>query len=117
MLETEDEIQEIYALLDTPQDYKILYMRSNDYRHNSTTLGFDVGHATYSIISDAIICPLWHPAPADDYDALLPYYQTLNEHILFNSVSDAKAYHRYYSSRPWSEQGDFECWQIDSWPM
>src|SRR5262249_42449498 len=58
----------------------------------------------------------WHPAVPDDFAALLPYYRTLNEHILFDTVHAAESYHRFYRSRLWSESSSFQCWQVDAVP-
>jgi len=116
LLKTADEICEVYALIDAPDDYEILYIRQAEYQPNPNTLGFDVGNTRYSLINDAILCPLWHPAPPEDFALLAPYYRTLNEHVLFSSAEDARAYLDFYCSRSWSEQGSFACWQIDRFP-
>jgi len=117
LLETIAEVQQIHALLDNPSEYEILSIRCTAYCPNRTTLGFDVGLLNYSIIGDALVYPMWHPAEPYDFAALLPYYRTLNEHVLFDTVLAAEAYHQFYRSRPWGEQGSFQCWQIDAVPL
>lgn len=74
------------------------------------TLGFEVGWwgGPFSLISDTMLYPRWHPAPDDAWPTLRDHAAALNEHMLFPSAAAARAFRTWYQDQAWAEsEGDF----------
>jgi len=103
--------REILALTDEPSIWEIIHVvRGND-RSVGTFLGYDVGYwggDHFSLISDTIIVPQWHPPVPDDFAELTEALSCLNGNLLFNSSADAIAFKKFYKSKSWAETEDCE---------
>jgi hypothetical protein len=70
-------------------------------------LGFDVGYwggGNFSILCDAALWPLWHPAVPEAIPELARQLAELNQYGLFRTADVARAFARWYSSQDWAEQ-------------
>jgi hypothetical protein len=69
------------------------------------TLGFDVGYwgGSFSLLSDTMTCPRWHPAPPEHLADLRTYAETLNTHVLFPTAEAARRFRAWYRAQPWAE--------------
>ena len=104
LLATEDQAKEIHALLDSPDDFEILYLRRREVAMSDRTCGFDIGWWTnYSIISDSIVMPFWHAPAENSFSELAKQASKLNAHLLFDSVANAEAFRAWYRTQPWAE--------------
>lgn len=70
-------------------------------------LGFDVGYwggGNFSILCDAALWPIWHPAEPAALPELARQLTELNQHGLFPTAEAANAVAAWYSSQHWAEQ-------------
>jgi hypothetical protein len=76
-------------------------------------LGFDVGYwgGPFSLLSDTMLYPRWHPSPEEAVPALRKIAATLNEHMLFPTAAAAMAFRQWYRGQTWAEfeepEGEF----------
>ena len=109
LFEKIEEVTEVYELIDDLKDYEIISV-SYDKERNDNFLGFDVGfwQSEYSIISDTVIAPLWHPPILDDFEDLIEQLKNVNKNCLFDEYDDALKYLQLYKNKSWGEEGEFE---------
>jgi hypothetical protein len=117
LLATADQARELWRLLDDPSDWEIIHVSVESQRRSELTVGYDVGlwgGEFYSLISDCVVMPTWHPPHRDDFTEIAEKLRGLNEHILFQTPGDALAFKTYYTSKPWAETNGFEVVRIDA---
>jgi len=96
----------IYNLIENKNEYEIIEVMRNNYTVTDKLLGFDIGYwggDHFSIISDIIITPQWHPADPEDFKEIIYYANKLNQNILFKNENDALEYLKYYRTKKWAE--------------
>lgn len=99
-------VHEVFALLESPEDYEILKLAREPFCNNSDCIGFDVGYwggSHYSIICDSAVRPVWHPPQPDFFAELAHELAPVNEHFLFRTVEDAVRFRSYYRTQDWAE--------------
>lgn len=104
-----DEAEEVWRLLDSPAEWEIIGVSRTAFERSERTLGYDIGWwggKFYSLISDCIVAPTWHPPVIDDYAALAVQVRALNGHLLFESPESALRFRAWYTSKSWSESED-----------
>ena len=47
---------------------------------------------------------MWHPPDFDDMDDITEHLRKLNEHCLFDKLTDATAYRELYLTKEWGEK-------------
>lgn len=119
LLASAEEAEEVRLLLDTPSDWETIGVSQVTSTRNAQTLGFDIGWfggEYYSLISDCVVAPLWHPPYDDDLPELGSQAKALNQQLLFDSTADALAFTDWYKTKPWaeSETSPFVIVRIDS---
>jgi hypothetical protein len=126
MLEHFEQALEIYHLLDgnNKKEYEIIRITKNSVDKLKDTLGYDIGYwggDYFSIICDCAIMPLWHPPALTDLQELAEQLQTLNGHLLFNTIAEGENFRKYYKSKSWaeteSEAGEFCIIRVDECPI
>src|SRR6185295_10537326 len=98
--------EEVWRLLEKPEDYEIVYVERTHFTSEYDELGYDVGYwggDHFSLIADAAVMPRWHPPDEDDFLHLAERLRSLNEHALFATPAEAAAFRKYYKSRSWAE--------------
>jgi hypothetical protein len=101
-----DDALDVYNLLLNKIDYEIIEVRRGKYDLNDLFLGFDIGYwggDHFSIISDTVIAPQWHPADPKDFNELSKYFDKLNSCLLFDNEEDAIEFRKYYKGKDWAE--------------
>lgn len=101
-------LRAVWSSLEDKEAWEIICLARTPDPLLGELLGFDLGWGTsaYSILCDAAIMPCWHPPTFDALDALSMQVARLNKHMLFDTVSDAENYLRWYRTQPWSEYFD-----------
>jgi hypothetical protein len=120
-IENYEDALEIYNLLEDQHSWEVIEVRLSNYGLDARTLGFDVGFWRsdhYSIIADTAISPMWHcPDPAD-WAEVSDRLSRLNEHLLFDSPSEAEKFRAYYKTKAWAEEesepGEFAIIEVRS---
>jgi hypothetical protein len=115
--------REAAALAPDTEEIEVVELRREHFVTGAASLGFDVGYWNgdhYSIISDSIVTPTWHPPAPEDFGALASSLRSLNDRLLFPSEADAGAFRTRYLSFPWgekeSEPGEIETIQLVAVP-
>jgi hypothetical protein len=70
-------------------------------------LGFDIGYwggGNFSILCDAALWPIWHPAEPAALPELAGHVAELNQYGLFPTADAATAFASWYSNQDWAEQ-------------
>lgn len=101
---------EIYSMLDNPAGYEIIEVVRFNWGTECDFLGFDIGYwgsDHFSLISDLVIMPQWHPAAPEDFDELKKHFLSLNEYCLFPNAQVAEDFKNYYLSKSWSESEEY----------
>ena len=97
---------EVRAALESPTEYEIVELCTFP-DHPKRFLGFDIGYwggGNFSILSDAIIWPIWHPPIEAALNNLTAFSAKLNDHILFSTQLDAQDYLSWYAGQDWAEK-------------
>jgi hypothetical protein len=122
LLPTAGQAAEVVALLDAPADWEVIRVAVAPLDRTNRTLGYDVGWwggaEFYSLISDSVVAPTWHPPAPEDFQELAREMRRLNEHLLFETPEDALDFRSFYTSKPWAEtegeHGDFKIVRVDA---
>jgi hypothetical protein len=89
------------------EEWEIVYASNIELARTPRTLGYDLGslqkHEFYSLISDCLVVPTWHGPDPGDFQALANNVHSLNEDVLFQTPSDARAFRAWYVTRTWAE--------------
>ena len=96
----------VRAALSRPDAYEIIELCTSP-ESPLELLGFDVGYwggGNYSILCDAVLWPIWHPAEPAAAPELARHVAELNEYGLFPTADAARAFVAWYSSQDWAEQ-------------
>ena len=86
----------------------------------AATLVYDIGWwggNFYSIVCDSVVTPTWHPPDPADFNALATELRRVNEHVLFATPDDARAFARWYEARRWAESGPFVAVRLEAVSM
>ena len=109
-----EDAEEVFSLLETPEEYEIVLLEKDDSESHPLILGYDVGYWSgdhFSIIYDTLVAPLWHPPQPEDFQELAVCARELNDHVLFPTARLAAKFRQWYVSKPWaeteSEPGEF----------
>jgi hypothetical protein len=97
---------DVFALLDSRDDYEIVQVAREPFVQTGNTLGFDTGYwggDHYSIICDSAVRPLWHPPQPECFDELARQLQMVNESFLFPSAESAATFRSWYRTQYWAE--------------
>jgi hypothetical protein len=101
---------EVAALLDAPSKWEVIHVSNAEMQPTPDTVGYDIGWMgsaqKYSLISDSLVAPTWHPPQPEDFEELAKESVRLNDHLLFDAPEDALAFKDYYISKPWAETED-----------
>jgi hypothetical protein len=112
LLPTFEQAAEVAALVDVPSDWEVIHVAVAPLTPTERTLGYDLGWwggaEFYSLISDSVVAPTWHPPAPEDFEELAAEVRRLNRHLLFETPDDARAFKSYYTSKPWAETEDVE---------
>ncbi len=98
--------QEVYLLLDDPDEYEIVIMSREPLGTDIRSLGFDIGYwggDHFSLICDSVIMPVWHPPDPTDFNELADKLKGVNEHVLFQTCAEAEKFRSYYMTKRWAE--------------
>lgn len=99
-------VKELRACLDAPDNYEIIEVARDTCETDCELLGFDVGYwrsGNFSLICDSAVMPRWHPPLEDDLPGFAESLRSLNEHVLFSTVKDARKFRDYYRTHEWAE--------------
>jgi hypothetical protein len=107
LLASIEDATRVYAALGSERDrWGIIHVNLGINVTSAPALGFDVGWwggEFFSIISDAAVCPTWHPPDDNSFAALADALRKVNDRLLFNVEADALGFRDYYTSQRWSE--------------
>lgn len=106
LLSSLEQAQEVFELLDSPQEHEIIYLRRNKFDQTDRTLGYDIGYwggDHYSLICDTVVMPTWHPPEPEDWGELAEKFKILNSNLLFSSPTEAEKFKAYYKTKEWAE--------------
>jgi len=124
LLPTEEGALRVHQILDHPAQREIIGVRRSAFADGPCVLGFDVGYwggDHFSLIADTVVIPTWHGPPEEDYREVAEHLSSLNQHLLFNTASDAETFRTYYKSKGWAEtesyDGEFCIMQIQAVEM
>jgi hypothetical protein len=114
--------REVAAATDLPSEWEVVAVDRGSREKTDLTLGFDVGvwggdHA--SILCDAMLVPMWHGPPPEEFEDLLPHARRLNAHQLFDSWEHGSAYREWYLGRTWGAtevEDQFRVIRVDAVP-
>ncbi len=104
---------EVWRLLDRPAQWDVIGVSRDQAAPRSAalnpaaaaTMGYDVGWiCNYSIISDAMLMPVWHGPESEVWRELAVWGRQLNDQQLFPRPDVAGAYLDWYRTRPWAER-------------
>jgi hypothetical protein len=98
--------RDVFALLDSPNEYEIVQFAREPFLDDAVCLGFDVGYwggDHYSIICDSAVRPLWHPPQPECFEELARELKIVNESFLFPSAECAAAFRSWYRTQYWAE--------------
>lgn len=112
--------QEVLAATDAPTCREIIHLTRLESARGEVdgdlcsgsptaqTLGFDVGTwgGPFSLISDTMLYPRWHPAPEEALPTLRTHARRLNQHTLFPDAAAAMAFRAWYCAQEWAERVD-----------
>lgn len=101
-----DAAQEVFSLLESPNEYEIIQVAREPFAADGNCLGFDVGYwggDHYSIVCDSAVHPVWHPPDPECIDDLARELQVLNESFLFSSAESAASFRSWYRTQHWAE--------------
>ena len=115
-----DQAKAVYDALSEKWRYEIVEICSAP-ELPGDLLGFDVGYwggGNFSILSDAVFWPIWHPPHSAALTELARAVHELNEHALFPTERSARAYLDWYRTQPWAEKEptDFTIMTVGSVP-
>ena len=105
-LSDRQEAATVRAALSRPDTYEIIELCTPP-ESPLELLGFDVGYwggGNFSILCDAALWPIWHPAEPAATPELARHLAELNEYGLFPTADAARAFAAWYSSQDWAEQ-------------
>ena len=126
-----DLAHEVLSLTDEPEEREVIHLTRIDDGSDEASgpgpieaqarpfLGFDVGFwgGPFSLISDTMVYPRWHPGTDEALPVLRQHAAVLNEHMLFPTVEAATAFRSWYRTQAWAEsegdEGDFCIARID----
>ncbi len=121
LVPTEEGALRVHQILDRPAKREIIGVRRRAFADGPSVLGFDVGYwggDHFSLIADTVVIPTWHGPPEEDYQEVAEKLSALNQHLLFNTASDAETFQAYYKSKGWAEteayDGEFCIMQIET---
>lgn len=105
LISTFEQAHEIYSHLISPKDYEIVHLSREVYEENFELLGYDIGcwGGEFSLISDTIVMPRWHPPAPADLVELSSRVNILNKYVLFQTLREAQEFKQYYLSKSWAE--------------
>lgn len=123
LLDSLDQAQQVFSLLERPEDHEICLLRREHYEISEHTLGFDIGYwggDHFSLIADSYVVPAWRPPPPQDQSEVKLQLSVLNKRLLFDRVAAARSFLDYYRSKAWAEkeryEGEFQIIQVDHVP-
>jgi len=102
----------VYNIIPEKENYEILEIgKENNEKVTQPILGYDIGNVGYSIISDSIIFPHWHPIDLTD-EEIIKKLKGLNKNCLFSSIEQANDFLILYQTKSWAETGEFSIYSI-----
>ena len=110
LIRTLDETIRIFKCLQNPADFEVIKVSRTQHDSEHHVLGYDVGYwggDHFSLISDTVIMPQWHPPVSNRLEAVAEQMHALNEFALFLRPEEASTYLEFYRSEAWGESEDY----------
>jgi len=102
-----DQAVMVFKSLETPEDYEIVEVSLEPFSREFELLGYDIGYwggDHFSVICDSVVMPRWHPHSPDGIAELVSRLSKINQHILLDTVEDAKEFLEFYMFTNWGEK-------------
>ena len=107
------EAHRVYSLLRNPDWWELIWADNSEMRTDRNGVGLTLGFEPtwfvgdrFSAVCDCMCFPRWHGTDREG-KLFTEYYERLNDHALFTSRDEARAFLDFYRSLDWTETGDY----------